>query len=84
MKYLNGNQVKPGDLVDIATIGRGKVVCDYDKKLALSGYLDWLDVTPALGDSLYQGVMIKTEAFGFIHYSENNGDIILIERNADK
>lgn len=73
MRYENGIEILVGDHVIVEGHIKGLVVCDFDKRLSLDGYEDWLTKKELIGGgTLSSGLMIKTSELGFLHYPEND------------
>ena len=78
MRYTNGIEIRIGDHVVVEKNVEGIVVCDYEKQCCLPGYDSWLtDLELVGGGTLASGVMIKTVQLGFLHYPEEDEDIVL-------
>ena len=75
MKYKNGDDIRPGDVVSIDARYRGTVVASMDTHEYLPGAEDWA--------YLGEGVIIDTEFGGMVHYTAAATDeLILLERPA--
>jgi len=75
MKYADGREMEPGDIVAIDVIHRGTVVASVDTGRSLAGYEDWA--------YLKEGVMINTSFGGLVHYTATSTDeLVLLERPA--
>ncbi len=74
MKYLDGQEVKVGDKVQLWNGCYGIVVCSMDTNEYTAAYPkeEW--------GYLKSGVMIKTDKAGLIHYIEADEDLQLLER----
>jgi len=73
MKYKDGQDIEPGDIIQIDTIYRGKVVASMDTDRYLPGQEGWAD--------LGEGIMVDTDFGGLVHYTrEASDDFALIER----
>lgn len=77
MKYSETNQdILLGDEVLLDHDVVGIVVCDYDSWTCLDGYESWL--AKHLGEEgiivkyLDKGILLKTEAIGFVHCNETS------------
>ena len=81
MHYKNdGTTITVGDHVLIEGNAQGIVVCDFSLWQCLDGYEDWLTKEELVGGGrLSCGVMIKTDQLGFIHYAEEDENIIKIK-----
>lgn len=78
MNYKNGIEIKIGDHVLVEKDVQGIVVCDYDKQCCLPGFDSWLTNAELVGGgTLSSGVMIETKELGFLHYPEEDEDILL-------
>jgi len=78
MRYSNdGNEVCVGDRVLVEGDVLGTVICDFKKKQCLQGYENWLTDQEMLGGGrLDDGIMVKTEKFGYVHYSDPDEEIV--------
>ena len=75
MKFADGTDMKPGDLIQIDTIYRGRVVASMDTNEYLPGQDGWA--------YLGTGVMVDTDFAGLVHYTpETADDFVLIQRGA--
>ncbi len=74
MKYLDGQEVKVGDKVQLWSGCYGVVVCSIDTDEYTTAYPkeEW--------GYLKSGVLIKTDKAGLIHYMEADEDMQLLER----
>lgn len=74
MKYLDGQSVRVGDIVDLGAQMTGVVVCSIDDGIYSPDFLksDW--------ESLGEGVVVKSDQAGIIHYVNADHDFVLIER----
>ncbi|MBI3898505.1 MAG: hypothetical protein HY308_09445 [Gammaproteobacteria bacterium] len=82
MRYKNGTEINVGDHVLVEGNVRGTVVCDYDKRECLDGYDSWLTKEELVGGgTLSSGVMIETDELGFLHYPEDDDDILIISQS---
>ncbi|NUN24000.1 MAG: hypothetical protein HUU09_11135 [Candidatus Jettenia caeni] len=77
MKYLDGQEVKVGDKVQLWSGCYGVVVCSMDDDKYTPAYPkeEW--------DYLKSGVLIKTDKAGLIHYIKADEDLQLLERAKD-
>ena len=82
MRYKNdGTKITLGDHVLVEGNVQGIVVCDFDMWQSLEGYESWLTKEKLVdGGTLSSGVMIKTDELGFLHYAEEDEDILKIEQ----
>jgi hypothetical protein len=72
-----GLPIQVGDHVIVEGNVRGIVVCDYDQGKCLEGYDDWLTKETLIGGgTLSKGVMVNTNELGFIHYPDEDDNII--------
>jgi len=77
MKYSTGEVIKVGDSVFVEDGTQGIVVCDFDNGESLENYTDWNSTTELTGGgTLSSGVLIKTEAYGLIHYPQEDVSIV--------
>ena len=75
MKYSDGSDIKPGDVMQIDVKYRGRVVASMDT----NEYLPDQDGWAYLGT----GIMVDTDFGGLVHYTaETADDFILIQRDA--
>ncbi len=75
MKYADGADIKPGDVMQIDGQYRGRVIASMDTNEYLPGENSWA----YLGD----GIMVDTDFAGLVHYTtETAEDFVLIERGA--
>jgi hypothetical protein len=77
MQYEStGKQMAIGDCVSIGG-APGQIVCDFDGWTCLPGYERWLTKGKlADGSTFSSGVMIETNAYGFIHHAEPDAEIV--------
>ena len=75
MKYLDGQEVKVGDKVQLWSGCYGVVVCSMDGDEYTTAY------TKEEWGYLKSGVLIKTDKAGLIHYIETDEDLQLLERD---
>ena len=66
MKYRDGTTIEPGDLVQIDTSYRGRVVASMDANKYLPGQEHW--------GHLGSGIMVNTDFGGMVHYTEEATD----------
>ena len=75
MKYANGTDIKPGDVVRIDTQYRGRVIASMDTGEYLPGEDGWA--------YLGTGIMVDTDFGGLVHYTtETADDLVLMQRGA--
>lgn len=75
MRYPDGQQIEPGDIVQIDGSYRGRVMASMDTNAYLPGQEKW-----AL---LGRGIMVDTDFGGMVHYTEEATDVlVLLERPA--
>jgi hypothetical protein len=73
MRYANGDEIKPGDVVQSDTRYRGTVVASMDLGEYLSGQEQWM--------YLKEGIMVNTDFAGLVHYqSDATDELALLER----
>jgi hypothetical protein len=73
MKYANGTDIEPGDLVQIDNIYRGRVIASMDTGKYLPDQEHWA--------YLGQGIMVDTDFGGLVHYtSEATDELVLVNR----
>jgi hypothetical protein len=77
MRYgVDTSEIKVGDRVIVEGNVHGQVVCDYDKRVCLPGYEQWLESRPmADGTVLASGIMVETSELGFLYYASEDVDI---------
>lgn len=75
MKYIDGNEVKVGDRVQLGEDRGGVVVCsiDTDEYTKEHPKEKW--------GYLGKGVIIQFPKFGIIHYEKAEDDLVLISRS---
>lgn len=75
--YGTRSEIKVGDPVLVEGGSPGTVICDIDAGLCLPGYERLL---PTLGDPSGDypraGIIVDARDFGFIHYAEEDEDIV--------
>jgi hypothetical protein len=78
MRYSDdGNEIRVGDRVLVEGDIVAVVICDFDRKECLSGHEDWLtDEEMVGGGRLDTGILVKTEALGYVHYSDPDEAIV--------
>ena len=75
MKFADGSDIKPGDLIQIDNFYGGRVVASMDTNEYLPGEDGWA--------YLGKGIMVDTDFGGLVHYtSETAEDFVLIQRGA--
>ncbi|AVQ06535.1 TPA: hypothetical protein HH295_17850 [Xanthomonas vasicola pv. zeae] len=75
MQYSNGHEAKSGDLIQIDTLSRGKVIACMDT----ADYLPEQETWAYLGE----GIMVDTDFCGLVHYTQESavaGELILLQR----
>jgi hypothetical protein len=75
MKYLSGETVVVGDKVDLGGGMTGVVLYSFEDGQVAAGYSaeEW--------SGLKQGVMVKSDKAGFIHFPEPNVDLVFLSRD---
>ncbi len=74
MQYPDGQLVEPGDLVQIDSVYKGRVLASMDTGKYLPGQESWA--------YLGIGIMVDTDFGGFVHYTQENTDaLVLIQRD---
>lgn len=75
MKYANGTEIEPGDLVQIDVKYRGRVVASMDTNKYLPDQEHWA--------YLGHGIMVDTDFGGLVHYtSDATDDLVFLQRDA--
>jgi hypothetical protein len=75
MKYPDGSEIDPGDLLRIDGKYRGQVLSCIDSDRHLPGADGW--------GYLITGIMVDTDFAGLVHYTDETRDEFeLIQRNA--
>jgi len=75
MKFADGTDIRPGDIIQIDDVYRGRVVASMDTNEYLPGEDSWAH--------LEAGIMVDTDFAGLVHYtSETADDFVLIQRGA--
>ena len=75
MKYADGTDIRPGDVVQIDTRYRGRVIASMDTGEHLPGEDGWA--------YLGTGIMVDTDFGGLVHYTtEKADDLVLMQRGA--
>jgi hypothetical protein len=75
MKYADGRDITPGDIIQIDGDYRGRVIASMDTNEYLPGEDGWA--------YLGAGIMVDTDFAGLVHYTmETAEDFVLIERAA--
>jgi hypothetical protein len=74
MNYTDGRKVMLGDKVDLGGSMFGIVVCSFDDNKFAPGYpgTEWR--------GLKNGVLVKSEQAGLVHYERADQDFLLLER----
>lgn len=82
MRYKQtGMAIKVGDNVVVEGDVKGIVVCDYDQQECLPGYEDWFTKETLVGGgTLSKGIMVKTNELDFIHYPDEDDDILFTNK----
>jgi len=78
MNYADGQKVMLGDKVDLGGGMFGVVVCSFDDDEYAPGYPEpeWR--------GLKEGVLVKSEQAGLVHYVKADQDFLLVERKDSK
>ncbi|WP_143189326.1 hypothetical protein [Paraburkholderia lycopersici] len=78
MKYTKtGYEIQIGDSVSVEDGAEGTVVCDFDRKLCISGYEDWITNDDSTVDGIpSRGILVKTKKYGLIHYETEDETIV--------
>ena len=75
MKYSDGTEIMPGDVMRIDGEYRGRVIASMDTNEYLAGEDSWA--------YLGEGIMVNTDFAGLVHYTAKTAeDFVLIERGA--
>ena len=75
MKYADGTDIKPGDVIQIDREHCGCVIASMDTNEYLPGEDGWA--------YLGGGIMVNTDFAGLMHYTRGTAeDFVLIERGA--
>lgn len=74
MKYPNGDQIKVGDILQLWEGCEGIVVCSIEDSVYSSEFTenDWA--------YLKEGILIKSDSAGIIHYTEPEESFKLLKR----
>lgn len=73
MKYADGSDIRPGDLVQIEIRYRGTVVASMDLNEYLEGHEKWAYLT--------EGIMVDTDFAGLVHYvADATDELVLLNR----
>lgn len=76
MIYSDGQKVRIGDKVDLGGAMFGVVICSFDDQ----------EFGPDFSESewseLKEGVLVKSEQAGLIHYVKADQDFLLVERGS--
>jgi hypothetical protein len=75
MKYADGNEIKPGDVVKIDTRYCGTVVASMDLGEYLPGHEQWA--------YLEEGIMVDTDFAGLVHYTSDATDELVFLKHPD-
>ena len=76
MKYADGTDIEPGDLIRIDSDYRGRVIASMDTEKYLPGEETW--------SYLRVGIMVDTDFAGLVHYTaETAEDFELLKRGSD-
>lgn len=62
MKYPDGTEIEPGDLIQISEVYRGRVIASMDTRRYLPGAEEWA--------YLGKGIMVDTDFGGLVYYTE--------------
>jgi hypothetical protein len=74
MRYADGSEIQPGDVVQIDARYRGTVVASMDLGQYLPGQEQWA--------YLKEGIMVDTDFAGPVHYTADATDeLVLIQRS---
>ena len=75
MKFSDGTDIEPGDLIQIDGKYRGRVIASMDTNKYLAGKDSW--------SYLRVGIMVGTDFGGLVHYTmETAEDLVLIEHGS--
>jgi len=75
MKYQDGVDIKPGDIIEIDLVYRGRVIASMDTNEYLPGADGWA--------YLGTGIMVDTDFGGLVHYTAEAADnFVLLQRSA--
>lgn len=73
MKYADGSEIQPGDIIQIDSVYRGKVIASMDTGRYLPEGEGWA--------YLEKGIMVDTDFAGLVHYTAETADeFVLLER----
>lgn len=75
MKYADGSEIEPGDLMQIDSVYRCRVIASMDTGKYLAGEESW--------SYLLTGIMVDTDFAGLVHYTATAEDFVLLERGSD-
>lgn len=77
MNYLSdGSLIHVGDYVIVEDGASGRVVCDFVRWTCITGYEHFLTKNAlADGSTIADGILVDTDKYGIIHYSENDFSI---------
>ena len=78
MRYkASQKKISVGDHVLVEKNVPGVVVCDFDNWQSLEGYESWLTKEQLVGGGMLKsGVMVETKELGFLHYPEEDDDLV--------
>ena len=74
MKFPDGTDIEPGDLIQIDTKYRGRVIASMDTGRYLPGEEGW--------SYLKVGIMVDTDFGGLVHYTTDTADAFLLIEHA--
>ena len=74
MKYLDGQPVRLGDVVDLGGGMTGVVVCLFDERLFDPGFQKLAQGGPD------KGVMVNSAQAGLVHFPKPDVDLVLLHR----
>lgn len=78
MKDAHGKIIRAGDRIMIDAQFEGLVIADFDAKCFIPGEEHWGDNAEQVGDGRpTRGIMVRTQAFGLIHYPCDDEEITL-------
>ncbi len=72
MKYADGTNIEPGDVVSIDARYSGRVVASMDTQEYLPGQEHW--------EYLGNGIIVDTEFGGMVHYTKEASDVLFLVR----
>ena len=76
MNYYSGDKIRINDKV-VADDSEGAVVCVFEDEQFSENY-------PKGWGNLKEGVLVRTEKWGLVHYLRADEDLILVERAKSK